>query len=187
MRASHIVTMLAGLALLGCATTGGQTPPSSETLLTASAVVEAVNQETRDVTLRDATSGEVFTVTAGPEVRNLPQLAAGDVVQIDYYDAVTVAMADPADPVASAAALGARAPEGALPGALAVATETVVVRMISYDSNNALATFTLPDGSTRRATVPPELRDFASRRRRGDLVSVTMTEAVAVTITEAGA
>lgn len=32
-----------------------------------------------------------------------------------------------------------------------------------------------------------QLRDFASRRQRGDLVSVTMTEAVAVTITEAGA
>ena len=44
--------------------------------------------------------------------------------------------------------------------------------------------FATPDGRVHRATVPPELRTFASQRRRGDLVEVTFTDALAVSITE---
>ena len=96
--------------------TGRAGAPSEETLVTATATVEAVDQETRQVTLRDDVDGTAFTVTAGPEVRNLPQLAAGDHVQIDYYRSLTVAMADPADsgePLTAAAA--AARPEGGCP------------------------------------------------------------------------
>ena len=67
--------------------------------------------------LRDNADGTSFVVTAGPEVRNLDQVAAGDQVNVDFYRAVTASMADPADtgePVT--AVVAGRAPEGALPG-----------------------------------------------------------------------
>jgi hypothetical protein len=121
-------------------------------------------------------------------VRNLPQLAAGDRVQLDYYSATTVAMAAPEDTGEPASAvLTGRAPEGARPGGLAVATTSLVVTLINYDSNTGLATFRSPDGLTRRTVVPPNLRNFAASLTPGARVDVTMTDAVAVTITETAA
>ena len=58
--------------------------------------------------------------------------------------------------------LAERAPEGAKPGGLAVASTSLVVTLVNYDSNSGLATFRTPDGFTRRAVVPPDLRNFAS-------------------------
>ena len=86
MRLTLIAATVAALA----ACTQGPAPATQETLLTASATVEAVNQTTRAVQLRDNAGGGVFTVQAGPEVRNLAQLEAGDQVNVDYYQATPV-------------------------------------------------------------------------------------------------
>ena len=59
--------------------------------------------------------------------------------------------------------------------------------MVSYDANSGLATFRTPDGFTRRTVVPPNLRSFAAQQGAGSRVLVTMTEALAVTITETAA
>ena len=79
-------------------------------------------------------------------------------------------------------AVAARAPEGGAPGAAAATNTSMVVTVVNYDSNNGIATFRTPDGMTRQAVVPPELRAFADRRGPGSRVLVSMTEAVAVTI-----
>ena len=180
--------LLFGAALTALTTLGAcmpRQPKTTERLVTATAVVESVDQKTREVGLRDSATGAEFSVIAGPEVRNLPQVEAGDTVRLDFYQATTLAMATPGTvPQTTGAVAGARAPEGAKPGALAVTTLTNVVRVISYDTNSGFATFATPDGRVHRATVPPELRTFASQRRRGDLVEVTFTDALAVSITE---
>ena len=69
-------------------------------------------------------------------------------------------------------------------GAAAV-TDSMVVTVVGYDHDTGLATFRTPDGFTRRAVVPPELRNFANTRGPGSRVLVTMTRAVAVSVTEA--
>jgi hypothetical protein len=188
MRLHHVLPLLAAIALGACTSFGGPEPVSSASLLTASAVVEQVDLSTRRVRLRDQASGDAFTVVAGPEVANLPQVSAGDVVEVDFFEATTVSMADPADTgeELTTVAVGT-APEGAMPGGLAVTTTSMVVEVVRYDTGSALATFITPDGQTRRATVPPELRSFAAARRPGQRVALTMTDAVAVTIRQPGA
>jgi len=186
----YAVGLAAALMLAGCAEmgVGQQETATEETLLTATATVSAVDQTTREVTLTDNAGGGTFTVVAGPEVRNLPQIAVGDQVNVDYYQATTLSMADPADagdPVTGVVA--GRAPEGASPAAGAVVTESLVVTVESYDPNTGLAIFRTPDNFTRRAVVPPELRSFAAQQGPGARVMVTFTEALAVTITEAEA
>jgi subtilisin family serine protease len=179
--------LIAALLVAGCAEMQ-QESASEETLLTASATVAAVDQATRRVTLTDNAGGGTFTVTAGPEVRNLPQLTAGDQVSVDYYQATTLSMADPADSGEPAAGVVAgRTPEGALPGGAVATTESLVVTVESYDPDSGLAIFRTPDNFTRRAVVPPDLRSFAAQQGPGSRVLVTFTEALAVTITEAEA
>ena len=187
----RLKTMIAGLAaaafLAGCAAlpSGNRGATSQETLVTTSATVEAVDQKTRLVTLSDNADGIRFQVVAGPEVRNLAQLDAGDQVRVDFYSATTVSMASPEDSGAEINAIAAgRAPEGAKPGGLAVATRSLVVTLVSYDRNSGLAVFRTPDGFTRQAAVPPEFRSFASGLQRGARVAVTLTDALAVTIAE---
>ncbi len=192
IRLRHAAGLAAALALMGCGEIGVGVPgmsrtshASQEQLITATATVAAINHGTRQVTLVDDADGTTFTVTAGSDVRNLDQVAAGDRVQLDYYQSVAVSMADPADTGEVVTAdLGARSPEGSAPGALAATTTSLVVTVINYDRGSGLATFRTPDGLTRRTVVPPNLRRFAETRGPGSRVLVTMTVALAVSVTE---
>lgn len=184
MKLRHVLPLLAAMALGACA---GQPPATTATLMTASAVVESVDQSTRQVRLRDTTTDHVFTVVAGQDVQNLPQVSAGDLVEVSFYESTTLAMADPADTgqEVTTVAVGT-APRGTLPGGIAAATTSMVVQVLDYDRNSGLATFITPDGRTQRTTVPPALRSFAEARQPGARVAVTMTDAVAVTMRTPG-
>lgn len=179
----------AGLALAGCTEHHENRPVQSaqrETVLETTATVLAVDQKTREVKLRSA-SGEELSVVAGPEVRNLPQLAAGDVVRLTYYEAVAARMAEPgAGGPAAATVVAARAPEGSKPAGMVGATVDMVVEFLSYDPASGVVTFKNPQGFTDQATISPAMRDFAAARRTGDRVAVQITSAVAVSIVETG-
>jgi hypothetical protein len=188
MRTRYAIGLMAGLMLTACSEMGigARQGGAQETLTTASATVEAIDQSTRQVRLRDNADGTSFVVTAGPEVRNLEQVAVGDQVNVDFYRAVTASMADPADTgEAVTAVVAGRSPEGARPGALAATSESMVVTVVNYDDSTGIATFRTPDGLTRMAAVPPNLRSFARSRGPGSRVLVTVTDAVAVSVTEA--
>jgi hypothetical protein len=186
MRPRHAIGLMAALLLMACSEMGigARQGGTQETLQTSSATVEAIDQTTRAVRLRDNADGTSFVVTAGPEVRNLEQVQAGDQVTVDFYQSVTASMADPADTgEAVTAVVAGRAPEGSMPGAVAMTSESMVVTVINYDDNTGIATFRTPDGLTRTAAVPPNLRTFAQSRGPGSRVLVTMTDAVAVSVT----
>ena len=155
-----------------------------ESLVTGRAVVQSVDLQSRRVLLKGE-DGQVHSFTAGPQVRNLPQLQPGDVVRLDYYEAVSVKMADPSDDSApEGIVLTERAPEGATPAAGRAAAVRMIVQFISYDPASNIATFATPDGIVRTVTVQPEMRDFAAGLESGDRVDLTMTEALAVSIEE---
>ena len=188
MRMRYALGLMAALLLTACSEMGygSRQGGAQETLTSASATVEAIDQSTRQVRLRDNADGTSFVVTAGPEVRNLEQVAVGDQVNVDFYRAVTASMADPADSgEAATAVVAGRSPEGARPGALAATSESMVVTLVNYDDKTGIATFRTPDGLTRTAAVPPNLRTFARSRGPGSRVLVTITNAVAVSVTEA--
>ena len=57
--------------------------------ITGTATVQAINLQTREVTLKDQ-KGRVFTIKVSDEVRNLPQVKVGDRVVVTYYEALAV-------------------------------------------------------------------------------------------------
>ena len=189
------ILALAATALLtwGCADHRAEQPaPAAQTaqresVVETTAVVEKVDQATREVELR-ATNGELVSVVAGPEVRNLPQLAAGDVVRLTYYESVAVSMAEAGNvgPTTATAVVG-RAPEGQKPAGVVGATVNTVVTIVSYDPATAVATVTTAEGATESVVVHPAMRAFAAARKPGDRVAVELTTAVAVSIVETGA
>ena len=182
---------LAGLLLsLGC--TDQETPPAApqsaqrEMLLDTRAVVEKVDQNTREVRLR-TTDGKELTVLAGPEVRNLAQLSAGDTVRLTYYERVAAHMAEPgAGGPATTSVVASGAPEGSKPAGVYGATTDMVVEFLAYDPATGVVTFKTPDGVTQNVVVNPAMREFAAARRPGDRVAVQLTNFLAASIVETG-
>jgi len=82
------------MALSGASTIATAQTAERESRVETSMKVETVNQETREVRLR-AADGRELSVVAGPEVRNLPQLQAGDVVRLTYYESVAARVTAP--------------------------------------------------------------------------------------------
>jgi len=146
-----------------------------------SAVVDAINHETRDVTL-SSSSGETLNFIASPDVRNLDQVNVGDHVYAQYYEEVTIAVqeAKGAQPGAGQIQQIARAPKGAMPEGAVVGT--TVINAIVEDINLQNNTFKLrgPDGNVEEFTArnPENLR----RAAVGDLVVITITQALGIMV-----
>ena len=182
---------LAGL-LMGLGCSHQETPPAApqsaqrELMLDTLAVVENVNQSNREVRLR-TTEGKELTVLAGPEVRNLAQVAAGDTVRLTYYESVVARMAEPGTGgPATTSIVTRRAPEGSKPAGLYGATTDMVVEFLAYDPATGMVTFKTPDGVSQTVVVNPAMRGFAAARQAGDRVAVQFTNAVAASIVETG-
>ncbi len=60
---------------------------SASQSMTVSAVVEAIDHETRVVTVRKA-DGEELTFTVSEEARNLDQVSVGDVLIAEYVESI---------------------------------------------------------------------------------------------------
>ncbi|MCL5776925.1 hypothetical protein M1105_08000 [Limibaculum sp. FT325] len=186
MRLYGGLILVGALLLAACAADTQPLPQSAEreSLITRRAVVETVDVEGRQVLLRGE-SGRMLSITAGPDVRNLAQLESGDVVKLQYYEAVAVKMADPSNPGdPTAVAVVERAPEGERPGGAVGKAVNLVVDFISYDPASSVATFSLPDGTVETAVVKPEMREFAAARKSGDRIDLTITRALAISIEE---
>lgn len=106
MTKERIAAIFGALGLLlaaGCATTPDKPPAQDKTAttmqqpadleirdkITATAIVQAVDLEKREVILKGK-SGKLHTIKVGEEVRNLPQVKVGDRVVLTYYEALAV-------------------------------------------------------------------------------------------------
>jgi hypothetical protein len=148
-----------------------------------SATVESVDQAQRSVLLRGPRGG-LITIVAGPEVRNLAQVKAGDRVVVRYRTALAANLAKPGtEPILEAAERTERAPPGDKLGAAAEQLIKVRVKITHIDRRHDLVSFVGPARIERTTEVlDPEMRKFLHTLRVGDEVDLTYTEAVAVNV-----
>lgn len=154
---------------------------SASQSMTITAVVEAIDHETRVVTVRPD-DGEPITFTASDEARNLDQVAVGDVLTAEYVETISVEVLanDGMQAEAASASAMARTEKGEMPGVAAMdaTVVTATVEEINLETN----TFKLkgPDGTINEylARNPENLK----RSKVGDLVVITTTAAVAITV-----
>jgi len=156
---------------------------SASQSMVVSALVEAIDHETRVVTLRKA-NGEAVTFTADDNVRNLAQVSVGDHLTAEYVETVSIKVmaADGLEADAAEVSAMARAEEGEMPGYAAM--DAMVVTATVEEINIEMNTFKLkgPDGviSEYTARNPENLK----RSAVGDLVVMTVTSAVAIVVEE---
>lgn len=94
MRIALLIASVLAAALPAASALAADQSARRESVIETSATVESVDQQTREVRLR-APDGRTLAVVAGPEVRNLPELKAGDVVRVTYYESVAARLDDP--------------------------------------------------------------------------------------------
>ncbi len=181
MPMGRMALVVAALALLfGCQSTPPK-PAMVEQTREVSATVAAVDLPRREVTLKGP-QGTLFTVEAGEEVRNLPQVEVGDRVVVRFYEAIAAQLAKPGQQ-ASASAGVMRAPVGAKPGAGVARQVTETVRIDALDPATHTVSFTDPQGHSQTITVrDPKMQDFLKTLKVGDQVAITYTEAVAISV-----
>ena len=150
------------------------------------AVVEAIDHETREVTLRESEENSV-TFVVDKEARNLKQVEVGDLVNVEFIQSMSIeVVANPGvEPGTGEMTVLGRTSEGDMPGGIAMGTQvvTATVEEINIEAN----TFKLkgPDGNVEEFTArnPENLK----RVEVGDLVIITHTEAMAISVEHAPA
>jgi hypothetical protein len=150
--------------------------------------ITALDKATRAVTVTGSDGASVEFV-AGPAVRNFNQLKVGDTVSLDYEAAVALELqpAGSAQVGVSTAQGGTVAPLGGRPGGTIAKTISLVTEVVAVDPVANTIALKGPRGNTQIIAVQREdLRAKLPNVKRGDLLRISYTEAVAVDIREVG-
>jgi len=153
---------------------------------TATAEVRSVDMATRRMTLRNEDGKEV-TIVAGPGVRNLAQVKKGDVLRVTYRESMAYEVNRPGS---ATSGIGRstevqRATQGENPGASVTDTTSVRTTITSIDKAKGQVALRGPQGGVVVVTVrdPSKLDQV----RVGDLLNITYTEALALTVEKGNA
>lgn len=153
---------------------------------TLNATVVSVDQETREVVLRGP-KGNEETIKAGPEIKNLDQLQAGDTVTAKYERAVALELlpADSAEAGMEYQNGMKTAEKGATPGGTADQSVSVTSKLTAVDMKNHTVTLTGADGKSRVIEVKdPKRQAQMSKLKVGQMVRITYVEALAISVTK---
>lgn len=149
------------------------------------ATVTAIDQKTREVTLKKDDGTEV-TFVASEDVKNLPQVKVGDVLHVVYAEALAYEVRKGGTAAAPTTAIAGTAAElGQRPGGALARQTTVTVAIVAIDRQVPSVTFKGPAGNTQTIKVlHPEKLEGVSV---GDTVELSFTEAVAIKVVAAPA
>jgi LPXTG-motif cell wall-anchored protein len=145
-------------------------------------IVEAVNKETRELKLIDA-SGQRHTIVADKMVANFDQIEPRDRIVVEYLESVAILVVPAGAPELGDAMAVELAPLGSKPGISGVETVLVKATVESLNLTDRIATLRYEDGSIRTVKVADDVPlDLV---KVGDEVRFRITRAIAVSIREA--
>ena len=149
--------------------------------ITLTGKVVAIGKESRMIIVEGPTGRQV-AMKAPKEGQNFDQISMGDTVTARYFESVALAITPVADaqPGASELAAVSLAPPGATPGGTIVDQIQLRAVVAAVDAEARKVTLDVPAGGQRILMVREGV-DLA-RVKVGEEVSVTLTEALAITI-----
>jgi Cu/Ag efflux protein CusF len=186
----HLVSIVAvlffSLALVSFASAQSSDKPAIEkTAVTKmTATVEKIDYEKRLVTLKGP-KGNVATIKAGDEVKNLAMVKVGDKIVAEYYESLVVEVlkAGEATPGTQAGSAVARAKTGEKPSGVAANTITVTATIDKIDKKAQTVTLKGPEGN--KETIKLKDPNNLKKVKVGDQVVISYTEALAIALEKA--
>jgi hypothetical protein len=156
----------------------------------ATATVTAVDMENRFVTI-EGPEGDSTVIQVSDQVKNLSQVKVGDQVTITYYRSAVASLVkvkgDVELGVVDATEAAASAEEGQLPAGAVGMQVTRRAEVVFVDPYQQFISFRSPDRGLRKITLKdsPDLQHYLKELKKGDIVEVTYTEAIAVSVAPA--
>ena len=175
-----VVGIIAAAGLVSAAQIAmAQSKTITTEMRTETGVIEAIEVQTRTITLKKPDGTFVSTV-AGPEIKRFDELKIGDTINAKYYENVVVRLKQPGEPDADSAAKGTTGSEQALPGGTKARQRTITASITAIDPTTPSVTFTGPNGYKYTSKV----QDTAAlaKVKVGDKVDIVWTEALLVSV-----
>ena len=152
---------------------------------TIRATVKAVDMASRTVTLVGP-QGEIKTLKVGPEVQNLAQLKAGDIVVARYRESVAYIIAPPGTktPEDLLALAAVQAAPGEMPAAAAASKIVVTGLVVGVSPGAKTISIVNPDGGEVRTlnVKDPDYQSMLPEIKVGDTITAVISEAVAAAV-----
>jgi hypothetical protein len=150
----------------------------------ATATITAIDLAARTVTLKNK-AGETETLKVGPEVKRFEEFAVGDVIQVEYEQALALEFqpAGSENVPMTAVATGGRAEKDQAPGAVAAAGDRGTVTVTKIDAAKRVVSLTGPGGNVFLVKAGPKVQ--LEKLKVGDRILATYVEAVAIKLEKA--
>lgn len=164
-------------------------PPAginTATLIEATATVTAVDMERHLVTIQGP-QGNLAVIQVTDQVKNLPQVKIGDKVDIQYYQSAIAELVKVDENTSldtTVSSVKATRPEGDKPGGAIGLQVRRRAEVMFVDPYQKFITFLSPDRGLRKISLKnsPELQHYLDELKKGDIVEVTYTEALAISL-----
>jgi hypothetical protein len=164
-------------------------PPAgidTETLVEVTAKVTAIDMGNRLVTIQGPEGNSVI-IQVTDQVKNLPQAKVGDLVDIKYYRSAYVDIVKTDGKIEMGTEVGAAkitAPAGQKPAAAIGVAVKRKAEVVFVDPYQKFISFRSPDRGLRKISLKesPELQHYLQELKKGDIVEVTYTEALAISL-----
>jgi len=143
-------------------------------------VVDAIDQATRKVVLKDAT-GQTLTFVAGDEVKNLPQVVKGDKVTFTVVEAVVLSLNKSTSTVRERVETetSSAAPAGSKPAGTVTRSVKIVASVEAIDAKAGKVTVRGP-----QRTIVLSVKDAAALKtlKKDDMIEATFAESVTIKV-----
>ena len=142
-------------------------------------VVEAIEAQSRSVTIRKS-DGTVVTTVAGPDVKRFEEIKVGDKVKARYYENLVIRVKAPGEPAVDTDVKDAIASGQALPGGVKARQRTLTCTITAIDANTPTITFTSANGWKYTSKVRD--KSALAKVKVGDKVDIIWTDALLVSL-----
>jgi hypothetical protein len=146
---------------------------------TETGVVEAIETQSRSVTIRKA-DGTVVTTVAGPDVKRFNEVKVGDKVKARYYENLVIRVKAPGEPAVDTDVKDAVASGQGLPGGTKARQRTLTCTITDIDMNTPTITFTSANGWKYTSKVRD--KSALAKVKVGDKVDIIWTDALLVSL-----
>jgi hypothetical protein len=150
----------------------------------ATATITAIDKAARTVTLKNK-AGETETLKVGPEVKRFDEFAVGDVIKVEFEQALALEFqpAGSENVPLTAVASGGRAEKDQAPGAVAAAGVQGTTTVTAIDAASRVVSLQGPGGNVFKVKAGPKVQ--LEKLKVGDRILATFIEAVAIKLEKA--
>ena len=150
----------------------------------ATATITAIDKAARTVTLKNK-AGETETLKVGPEVKRFDEFAVGDVIKVEFEQALALEFqpAGSENVPLTAVASGGRAEKDQAPGAVAAAGVQGTTTVTAIDAATRVVSLQGPGGNVFKVKAGPKVQ--LQKLKVGDRILATFIEAVAIKLEKA--